>query len=212
MYYTQEKIAQIFTDASDETIQLFDTTYMHGDTLGLTDQSKEAMYLATILAEVGTALLATRENLNYTPTALRSTFSYYANNPDEADADGRTDDHAANQPNIGNKAYANRLGNGDVESGDGYTYRGGGYIQITGKGNYEDIASAIASRTGLEIAVDELALNSTIPSVANIISLGWWYLNDVYACPDMDCTTDIVNYYTDSRDDRENNYYKIMEM
>jgi len=206
MYYTQEKIAQIFTDASDETIQLFDTTYRHGDTLGLTDQSKEAMYLATILAEVGTGLLATRENLNYTPTALKSTFSYYANNSNEADADGRTDDHAANQPNIGNKAYANRLGNGDVESGDGYNYRGGGYIQITGKWNYEEIGYV------LDITADELAANSTIPSVANIISLGWWYLNDVYECSDMDCTTDIVNYYTDSRDDRENNYYKIMEM
>jgi putative chitinase len=42
-----------------------------------------------------------------------------------------------NPVKIGNKIYANRMGNGDDASGDGYKYRGRGYIQLTGKENYE---------------------------------------------------------------------------
>ncbi len=44
-----------------------------------------------------------------------------------------------NEENLANFVYANRIGNGDINSGDGYRYRGRGIIQITGKSNYADI-------------------------------------------------------------------------
>ncbi len=72
---------------------------------------------------------ATVENLNYSANGLRGTFGKYFPN-------GDYDAYARNQPKIGARVYANRMGNGDEASGEGYAYRGRGYIQLTGKNNY----------------------------------------------------------------------------
>lgn len=74
---------------------------------------------------------ATTENLNYGPVALLSTFKKYF--PDLPKAD----EYARKPEKIANLVYANRMGNGPESSGDGYRYRGRGYIQLTGKVNYQ---------------------------------------------------------------------------
>jgi|AntRauTorckE6833_2_1112554.scaffolds.fasta_scaffold06954_2 putative chitinase len=76
------------------------------------------------------------ENLNYSKDGLKKIFSEYF--PGDL-AQG----YERNPEKIGSRVYANRMGNGDEASGDGYKYRGRGYIQLTGKDNYASFSDFI---------------------------------------------------------------------
>jgi len=106
-----------------------------------------AAFIAQCAHESG-GFRALKENLNYRAETLRKIFPKYF----------PTDELArqyASLPNkqeaIANRVYANRMGNGDEASGDGYRYCGRGLIQLTGKTNYEWFAAS------LEIDVEEAA-------------------------------------------------------
>ena len=76
---------------------------------------------------------AIRENLNYSAEGLLKIFPKYFSK-DTASA-------CARQPEkIANIVYSNRMGNGDRQSGDGYKFRGRGFIQLTGKINYKALS------------------------------------------------------------------------
>ena len=79
---------------------------------------------------------ATVENLNYSAPRLLKVFPKYFKGVDPAK-------YAKNSIKIGNRVYANRMGNGDEASGDGYRFRGRGYIQLTGKNNYTSFSNFI---------------------------------------------------------------------
>jgi len=77
------------------------------------------------------------ENLNYGASGLRSIFGKYFTTEEMAKQYER-------QPEkIANKVYANRMGNGDEASGDGWKYRGRGALQLTGKDNYKAFADFV---------------------------------------------------------------------
>ena len=70
------------------------------------------------------------ENLNYSSEGLKKIFpKYFPGNLNES--------YARKPEKIASHVYANRMGNGNETSGDGYKYRGRGYIQLTGKSNYK---------------------------------------------------------------------------
>lgn len=76
------------------------------------------------------------ENLNYSANGLLKTFSKYFTK-EEAEK------FAMNPEAIANRVYSKRMGNGNEESGDGWKYRGRGYIQLTGKSSYKSFASVV---------------------------------------------------------------------
>ena len=73
------------------------------------------------------------ENLNYSVSSLRKVFSKYF------PTDYLAKEYARQPEKIANKVYASRMGNSDEKSGDGWKYRGRGFIQITGKDNYKGL-------------------------------------------------------------------------
>ena len=71
-----------------------------------------------------------RENLNYSADGLRKIFPKYFPTIEVANK------YARQPEKIANRVYANRMGNGDEASGDGWKYKGAGFVQLTGKDNY----------------------------------------------------------------------------
>jgi putative chitinase len=89
--------------------------------------------LAHFLAQCGHesgGFKAVSENLNYSASGLRGTFGKYFPTPALAEQ------YARQPEKIANRVYSSRMGNGDEKSGEGYKFRGRGYIQFTGKSNY----------------------------------------------------------------------------
>jgi len=142
------------------------------------------------------------ENLNYSPAALRSVFGKYF--PDEITANA----YARNPEKIANKVYANRMGNGDEASGEGFKYRGRGLIQLTGKDNYAACGNAL----GMDFINNPVLLEH--PEAA-ALSAGWFWstrhLNTYADEKDVIGMTKRVNGGTNGLDDRQMRYAKIME-
>ncbi len=207
---TKEHLSEIFDTATVEDLDTFYIVYSRNyDKFNISCDFDQCAFLAQILSEVGTNLIGVRENLNYACDSL-DIFSYYVNNPNEAQEDGRCGDHEANQVNIGCKAYADRLGNGSVESGDGWTYRGGSYFQITGRGHYTDASDAI-TLAGIDATPELLAENITKTYWGLLASMAFWKLYCDH-CSTIDCTTEAINYYTDSYEEREANYNHVCDI
>ena len=99
---------------------------------GINTPLRMAHFLAQIAHETG-GLRVLEENGNYTnPDRLRAIF------PRQFPTLSCALDYAGNAERILNRAYANIIGNGDEMSGDGFRFRGRGFIQITGRHNYTD--------------------------------------------------------------------------
>ena len=77
------------------------------------------------------------ENLNYRAASLMSVFKKYFATMELAQQ------YEKKPEKIANRVYANRMGNSDEASGDGYRYRGRGLIQLTGKDNYTFFAGSL---------------------------------------------------------------------
>ena len=107
------------------------------------------------------------ENLNYSAKALDAVFGKYFVRA------GRDAEEYARQPEkIANVVYANRMDNGDTDSGDGWRYRGRGPIQLTGKANY----SAFSADMDVD-AVDNPDIVSEDKEVALMSAIWFWNKN-----------------------------------
>ena len=95
-----------------------------------------AAFIAQCAHESG-GFIFLSENLNYKAESLVKVFPKYFKDMATAQA------YAKQPQKIANRVYANRMGNGDEASGDGWRYCGRGLIQLTGKDNYSWFAASI---------------------------------------------------------------------
>lgn len=135
---TPQILAQLYTPTPLGTCALY-VDYLNA---GMAEFSINTLNrVAAFLGQVGVEsqlLTHTAENLNYkTPSRLDAMFSAVKG---EADAAALI---RGGPQAIANRVYANRMGNGDEASGDGWRYRGAGLIQLTGKDNQAAFAAAV---------------------------------------------------------------------
>lgn len=119
---------------------------------------RASAFLAQVAHECGVTIMTTRvrlvENLNYSAPGLRSTWP--ARFPDDATADA----YARQPEKIANRVYADRMGNGDEASGDGWRYRGRGLLMMTGRANYRTAGEAL----GLDLEAAPELLEQPLPA------------------------------------------------
>ena len=157
-----------------------------------------AAFLAQCAHESG-GFKAIKENLNYRPATLVTLFKKYF--------DLSTAERYCAMPNkqeaIANKIYANRMGNGPEESGDGYRYCGRGLIQLTGKDNYTRYAQST------EQTVEEASEHLTTFEGC-VQSAAWFWeannLNQYADSGDILTMTKRINGGTIGLEDRKKHY------
>lgn len=102
----------------------------------------------------------TEENLNYSADGLLKTFPKYFNA-------ATAKEYARDEMRIASRVYANRMGNGNEESYEGWFYRGRGYIQLTGKNNYTAFDATVPDNV---VIYPELVSNKY-----PMMSAGWFW-------------------------------------
>lgn len=103
---------------------------------------KDPFAIAAILSNVGkeSSFKLVREGMKYSSVErLKTVFPSKFSSMSDNDAKQYLNDEAK----LANYVYANRYGNGNAESGDGFKYRGGGFVQVTFKSNYQRVGSGV---------------------------------------------------------------------
>ena len=142
--------------------------------------------LAHFLAQSGHesgGFKVTQENLNYSAKGLMGIFKKYFPTQSLAESYQR-------QPQkIANKVYASRMDNGSEASGDGYKFRGRGYIQLTGRANYTAFGKAIN---------EDIANNPDVVSGKYaLLSAAWfWSKNGLNTLSDGGASDQVVTSIT----------------
>ncbi len=142
--------------------------------------------LAHFLAQCGHesgGFKVTSENLNYSAKGLMGIFKKYF--PTQALAEA----YQRQPQKIANKVYASRMDNGSEASGDGYKFRGRGYIQLTGRANYTAFGKAIN---------EDIANNPDVVSGKYaLLSAAWfWSKNGLNTLADGGASDQVVTSIT----------------
>ena len=141
--------------------------------------------LAHFLAQTGHesgGFKAVSENLNYGAKGLSTIFKKYFT-PESAKEYERIPEK------IANIVYANRMGNGPQASGEGYKFRGRGYIQLTGKDNYSAFDKTVED--------DILATPDLVATKYPLLSAAWFFhKNGLHKIADEGATDEVVTKVT----------------
>ena len=169
---------------------------------GINTPQRVAAFIAQAAHESG-GFTALHENLNYRPETLQKVFPKYFPTADLASQ------YAHNPEMIANRVYANRMGNGDEASGDGFRYCGRGLIQLTGKQNYQSFADSI--ETPVEQVPDFLQ------TFEGAVQSACWFwennnLNQYADSGDILTMTKRINGGTIGLEDRQQHYNQALQV
>jgi putative chitinase len=179
--FTEERILRLCPQAkpaiAEEIAAALEIHHLSGE---LTTPLRVAHFMGQTAHESG-GMRNFVENLNYTAGRIRIIWPRLS---------ARADDLEHHPESLANAAYADRLGNGSEQSGDGWRFRGRGIIQITGRGNYSHFGAA----AGLNLIQnpDEAAE----PSAAVRVALAFWLSRKCNAAADkndVEGVTRLVN-------------------
>ena len=124
--------------------------------IGINNIRERAHFLSQCSHESG-GFRAKVENLNYGASGLLNIFSKYFNG-------NSAEQYQRNPQRIASRVYANRMDNGSEASGEGWKYRGRGYIQLTGKANYKAMQRAIGDTLGVNIVNNPDKVETDFPA------------------------------------------------
>ena len=167
--------------------------------------------LAHFLAQAGHesgGFKAVTENLNYGAKGLRSIFGKYF------PTDAKALEYERKPEKIANLVYGNRLGNGAEPSGEGFRFRGRGYIQLTGKANYQAFDKVVSE--------DLIANPDLVATKYPLLSAAWFFhKNGLHKIADEGATEAVVTKVTKrvnggtiglaDRLKHFNEYYKLLK-
>lgn len=183
---SKEDLKKVFPNASDDNLKLLAKVINDkGKDFGIDSKEKLWHFLSQAGHEVGGEFangIGTTENLNYTTLSrLKKIYkNYFQQNANDTAGKREADStYLNNSSKVANYVYANRLGNGNEASGDGYKYRGRGIFQLTGKSNYESFKTFYNDEYDPDIdPVTTPSLLTTNDTIA-VVSALWYYKNRV---------------------------------
>jgi putative chitinase len=201
MQITRDQLAQIiprnpyidqWTDALNKLLPDYE----------INTPQRVAAFVAQCAHESGNFVFL-KENLNYRAESLMRTWPRHFPTMDIATQ------YARQPERIANRAYANRMGNGPEESGDGARYMGRGLIQLTGKNNYEAFAESI------ETPVEEIP--AYLETFEGAVQSACWFwetnnLNRFADVGDILTMTKRINGGTIGLEDRMKHYAHALEV
>ncbi|WP_338523379.1 glycoside hydrolase family 19 protein [Pseudomonas batumici] len=192
MPITQQQLLQILPNAGQVAGVFVPALNTAMNSYQIVTTQRVAAFLAQVGHESG-QLTQLVENLNYGASGLVATW------PSRFSATLAA--QVARQPEqIANIAYANRMGNGDASSGDGWAFRGRGLIQITGRTNYQACGDAL----GVDLIGNPDLLAQ--PQYAALSAAWYWATNGLNTLADagsFDAITQRINGAQNGAADRQ---------
>lgn len=175
MQITESQVRRIIPNAKNDDVKAFVQSFnKYSEMFGIDTKLRVAGYLSQVFHESGN-LRYRSENMNYSAEGLMRTWPKRFN-------EEKAKQYAHRPMEIANYVYANRMGNGDEDSGDGWRFRGRGLIGVTGKDNYQKYADS-------DFCVGDLMSHpewlSEYPGCQKA-SMFFWYSNDLNRFADND--------------------------
>ncbi|MFJ3263746.1 hypothetical protein ACIPK7_26135 [Pseudomonas sp. NPDC086581] len=224
---TKEMLKRVFeglTDSSrkDDLLQgMADELSENSERYKLDTVLRLSHFFAQVRQEVGATLEVEENSFIFSAHYLRQNFKYFIDHPAEANIYGYTNVKASlplsRKIELANRMYCNKIGNGGVESGDGWKYRGRGLKHLTGKENYRKFQRYHRDFWGQDVGfLEDPDLVHQNPMYVLRSGVFFWLENGLYELADnggspvnVDSITERVNLHTDSYGDRRKNFKRI---